>query len=128
MRQTKPIRFHRNGHPETGMEPASMISAENFTTKTQRELTYTAFASADGRASAGVWECAPCRIEVERFGIDELMVMLAGSITLTHKDGTSDTFTTGDTFLIPADFSGVMEADETSRAYWMIYEPPAAGA
>ncbi|MEZ5733359.1 MAG: cupin domain-containing protein [Paracoccaceae bacterium] len=124
MDQTTAIRIHPDGDPETGMSPAGIVAPDTFTTDLRHETMHTAFASADGRATAGVWECAPCQMVVEPFGIDEFMVMIEGSMTLTPHEGTPDHFKQGDAFLIPADFSGVIKVDELARAYWMVYQQP----
>jgi uncharacterized cupin superfamily protein len=44
-------------------------------------------------------------------------------VTLTDADGHSETFTTGDSFVVPKEFSGTWHVTETLRKFWMIYEP-----
>ncbi|MEL6217626.1 MAG: cupin domain-containing protein [Pseudomonadota bacterium] len=119
------IRLLPDGHPETGMGPSDLMKRENFTTDATSELIHTFYTSPDGRVTSGVWECSPAREEFERYGVDEFMTVLAGSVTITAKDGTAQTFRPGDSFVIGADFAGVWENTETLRKFWMIYEPPA---
>jgi len=118
------IRLLPDGHPETGMEPGTETKPEQFTTPNPHETIHTFFTSGDGRLTSGVWECTPTRIEIDRYGVDEMMTVLAGSVTITDKDGTAQTFKAGDSFVIGAGWSGTWEITETMRKFWMIYEPP----
>lgn len=118
------IRLLPEGHPETGMEPGTEAQPEHFTTDTPHELIHTFFTSGDGRVTSGVWECTPSRIEIDRYGVDEMMTVLAGAVTITDRNGRAQTFRTGDSFVIGADWSGIWEVTETMRKFWMIYQPP----
>jgi uncharacterized cupin superfamily protein len=51
-----------------------------------------------------------------------MMTVLAGSVTLTNADGSSDTFTAGDTFFIAKGTQCIWEITETLRKYYMICE------
>ena len=69
----------------------------------------------------GVWECAPCREVIDAYPVHEMMTVLSGSVTLTNpEEGTSDTFTAGDTFFVPKGTACVWEITETLRKFYMI--------
>jgi uncharacterized cupin superfamily protein len=51
-----------------------------------------------------------------------MMTVLAGSVTLTNADGSSDTFAAGDTFFIAKGTQCIWEITETLRKYYMISE------
>ena len=83
-------------------------------------MNHTFYASEDGSILCGVWECAPSREELEAYPVNEMMTVLSGSVTLTNADGSSDTFTAGDTFFIPKGTRGVWEITETMKKYYLI--------
>lgn len=125
MSTVRSIRMLPGGHPENGMEPSHLTNADSFTTPNPHETIHTFFTNGDGKVTAGVWECTPCREEIKRYGVDEFMTVLSGSVTVTDADGNAETYTAGDSFVIGADFSGTWEITETIRKFWMIYEPGA---
>lgn len=116
-------RVHRlrpDGDPATGMQPSGFASAESFTTDDTREVNHSFYVSADESVLSGVWECAPNREEIEAYPANEMMTILSGSVTMTDADGTSQTFTAGDTFFIPKGTKCVWEITETLRKFYMI--------
>lgn len=113
------FRLLKDGDPETGMSPSDMIAAEAFTTADHTELNHTFYATADESTLAGVWECAPCREEIDAYPVHEMMTVISGSVTLS-RDGRSETFTPGDTFFIARGTPCVWEVTETLRKFYMI--------
>lgn len=102
------------------MAPSNMTEPEVFTTQDQSELNYTHFSTPDESVLTGVWECAPCREEIESYPVHEMMTVISGSLTLTHADGRAETFTAGDTFFIAKGAKLVWEITETLRKFYMI--------
>ena len=51
-----------------------------------------------------------------------MMAVISGSVTMTNADGSSDTFTAGDTFFIAKGTQCVWEVTETLRKFYMIAE------
>ena len=117
--------FHRflpNGHPETGMRPSDLVAREAFTSDDHTETIHTFFETAAGSITSGVWECAPCLEEIEAYPVHELMTVVSGRLNLTDAHGKTDTFTAGDTFLIPKGVKVTWEITETLRKFYMIVE------
>ncbi len=104
------------------MEPSQLNVPEVFTTQDQTELNYTHFANKDESVLSGVWECAPCREEIESYPVHEMMTVVSGSLALTHADGRTETFTAGDTFFIAKGTKLIWEITETLRKFYMIVE------
>ena len=119
---TKVFRLLPGGDPATGMQPSNFADQDAFTTVDKREVNHTFFQTEDGSTLSGVWECAPCREEIDAYPVHEMMTVLAGSVTLTNSDGSSDTFTAGDTFFIAKGTQCIWEITETLRKYYMISE------
>jgi uncharacterized protein len=119
-----PVRLLPGGDPKTGMGPSHMTKPESFTVDDPSETVHTAFTNAEGNVTAGVWECSPCKEEIEHYGVDEICTVLNGSVTITGEDGKAQTFGPGDSFVMPRDFKGTWHITETLKKFWMIVEPP----
>lgn len=117
---TKVTRLLSGGDPVSGMQPSSFSSPESFTGDDHTEINHTFFATGDESILSGVWECAPNRDEIESYPVHEMMTVISGSVTLTNADGSSDTFTAGDTFFIPKGTKCIWEITETLRKFYLI--------
>ena len=120
--ETRVTRLLPNGDPESGMEPSSFTDPAAFTGDDKTELNRTFFATPDESILSGVWECAPCREEIDSYPVHEMMTVISGSVTLTDANGHVQTFTAGDSFFIPKGTKCVWEITETLRKFYMIAE------
>lgn len=112
--------FRLHPYPD-GMTPSDFIEPQNFTTSDTSETNLFAFASEDETLLSGVWESAPAREEYpDGYPVHEMMHVISGSVTLTHPDGRSETFTAGDTFFIAKGIPCTWENTETLRKFYMI--------
>ena len=118
---TSPIRILPQGS-ERGMQPSDLVNPDDFTTDDKTELIDSHFATEDGSILTGVWECAPCREEIDAYPVHEMMSVISGSVTLTDADGKQQTFTAGDVFFIPKGTRCVWEITEKLRKFYMIAE------
>ena len=50
------------------------------------------YKSESGAVGAGVWECPPCKIEIEAYPIEEMMVIISGMLKITNADGVEESF------------------------------------
>jgi uncharacterized cupin superfamily protein len=121
---TNIIRVHPDGDPKSGMVPSNLTDPNSFLVSDPHETVHTAFTNAAGNVTAGVWECSPCKEQIERYGVDELCTVISGSVTITNSDGHAETFGPGECFVIPQDFKGTWHITETLKKFWMIVEPP----
>ena len=119
---TNVIRLLPDADPIARMQQSDLVAQGAFTTTDKRELNHTFFQTEDGSTLSGVWECAPCREEIDAYPVHEMMTVLAGSVTLTNADGSSESFTAGDTFFIAKGTKCIWEITETLRKYYMISE------
>ena len=117
---TRPIRMTHEGNPETGFVPSTLVAKDDFTSSDTTENNSSFHESEDGRITAGVWECAPCREEFDAYPVDEMMTVISGSVTLTSPDGSVQTFSGGDTFFMPKGTSCIWEITETLKKFYMI--------
>lgn len=112
-------RFEAN--PSAGMSASNFTAPDAFTTNDKTENNHFFFASDDESILTGVWECAPCKEVFDSYPVNEMMTILSGSVTLTNADeGSTETFTAGDTFFIPKGTRCTWEITQTLRKYYFI--------
>jgi len=114
------FRLLPDGDPATGMQPSNLTPPDAFTSDDHKELNHTFFQTTDESILSGVWECAPCKEEIEGYPVHEMMTVISGSVTLTNADGQSETFTSGDVFFISKGTKCTWEITETLRKFYMI--------
>ena len=110
--------------PDTELTPSKFASRDAFTTEDQTEINHFYHEHAgqtdDQSRLAGVWECAPCREEIKSYPVDEMMTVVAGSVTVTEAGKPSATFVAGDTFFIAKGTECVWHITETLRKFYFI--------
>ena len=116
------FRLLPDGDPDSGMQPSDLTPADAFTSDDHTELNSTFFATSDNSVLTGVWECAPCREEIDSYPVHEMMTVISGAVTLTNADGQAETFRAGDTFFIAKGTKCVWHIEETLRKFYMIVE------
>ena len=102
------------------MGPSHAVPTSAFTTEDHTESRHKFFETEDESITSGVWECAPILVEINTYSVNELMTVLSGSLNLTDAYGKTDSFTVGDTFLIPKGAKVSLEITETLRKFYMI--------
>lgn len=117
---TKPVRLNAGGDPATGMVPSNMVDPDDFTTDDRTELISHHYTTDDRSIMIGVWECAPCKEEIEAYPVHEMMTVLDGSVTVTGTDGQAETYEAGDTFFIPKGTPCTWEITKKMRKFYMI--------
>ena len=114
------FRLLAEGDPAKGMEPSDLTPPEALTGDDQREVNCTFFATADESILSGVWECAPCREEIESYPVHEMMSVISGLVTVTTAEGQAETFTAGHVFFIPKGTKCTWEITRTPRKFYML--------
>lgn len=118
----KVFRLLSDGDPVAGMQKSDLTPPDTFTSDDHSELNHTFFATPDNSVLSGVWECAPCREEIDSYPVHEMMTVISGSVTVTNAGGHAETFTAGDTFFIAKGAKCIWQIDETLRKFYMIVE------
>ena len=114
------FRLHKSGDPVDGMQPSDMTDPQSFTSTDHTELNHTVFQAEDESILSGVWECAPCKEEIESYPVHEMMTVISGSVTLTDENGRSETFTSGDTFFVAKGARCTWHITEKLKKFYMI--------
>lgn len=109
-----------DGDPVQGMQPLDLAAPETFTTDDRTESNYTFFRTDDESILSGVWECAPCKKEIDSYPVHQMMTVISGSVTLTNSEGHSETFTSEDTFFVAKGAKCTRHITEKLRKFYMI--------
>lgn len=115
-------RLEPTGNPLSGLEACDSVAESSFTTEDKTELISYLHYDEDKGVSSGVWVCAPSYEKIDSYPVDELMTVVAGSVTVTDDKGVVNTFTAGDTFYIAKGAKCIWEITETLHKYFMITE------
>lgn len=67
------------------------------------------------KVQVGVWEAGAGELHLDNFPFTEYVLMISGSVIVTEKDGTSNTFKAGDTFVIPKGWTGTWDVQERMK-------------
>jgi len=93
-------------------QPSKLIPKACFTTDATDETTTRFYTAEDGSVAAGVWECPPCKLEIDAYPVNEMMTIISGSLTITNAEGAEETFGPGE----------VVFASKGSKMTWHITE------
>lgn len=105
---------------------ANELSLGDFKNKTsaiagqQMEASAVLCSSADGKFSAGIWECTPGRFTTVRDASAETCHILRGRVTIHNPDGSSQEFSAGETFNLPLGWQGEWTVHETVRKIYIL--------
>ncbi len=86
------------------------------------QFVRNAYTDASGRFFAGTWRSSVGAWRVT-YTENEMCVLTAGRIRITDDQGRQVTFGPGDSFVMPAGFSGLWEVLEPAQKFYAIYEP-----
>ncbi len=98
---------------ETSAIPERLISG-NPSFKTWLQDT-----AKDGAVQTGVWEATPGETHSIKGGTFEFCHILSGLVEITEKDGETQTFQAGDSFVMKPGFVGVWRTIETVRKIYV---------
>lgn len=88
---------------------------------TPEQITRNFFSDTTGQFFAGIWESTPGRWRV-RYTENEFCHITRGSVRIESDHGYSRTFRAGDSFVVPAGFSGVWHVAEPMSKLYVIFE------
>ncbi len=74
----------------------------------------------NGQLDAGVWECAPNKHVYEAAPYDEFVYLLEGRIDVIDDQGAVETFTAGDSFILPRGCACTWDVKEPVRKLYVV--------
>ena len=112
------IAHHAHTAGRTPVDAARLIAGQPL------QATANAYSSGDDAFHCGIWEGDVGAWRVH-YTEHELCHMLAGKVRITAEDGAAREYAAGESFVMPAGFSGVWEVLEPARKLYAVYEPKA---
>jgi uncharacterized cupin superfamily protein len=114
------VAFSRSVTPQaTSPDPERLISGQ------PRLTVWNHYGDETQQFFAGVWEATPGSWRV-RYSEHEFCHLLAGRVVVTSDTGERSEFTAGDSFVVPAGFSGTWEVVESCRKLYALFERQAS--
>ena len=117
------IKFHSSGPDNKGLGAWEQFSPEIVVSGSPVQKGNVYFSTQDDTVYAGVWDCTENRLVSVPYGEEEFMVVLEGSIIINHESGGSETYSAGESFVIPRGTHCSWEQTEYARKFFFIYEP-----
>lgn len=103
-------------------EDRTPVAAGRLVTGNPSHATTNTYSSPDMAFHCGVWEGEVGAWRV-RYTEHELCHMLQGQVRIVGDDGSETVVSAGDSFVIPAGFSGIWDVIEPARKLYAVYEP-----
>ena len=110
------VRFGANPPAVEEGKPGNVISGDPRT----RLQNY--FTDSSGQFFSGIWESSIGKWPVS-YTESEFCAILEGKCVLTDASGKAETFTKGDSFVIPGGFAGTWETVQPVKKLYAIFEP-----
>jgi uncharacterized cupin superfamily protein len=113
------LKFKMIPDSDAPSSPSRLIPKACFTTTETDEITTPFYGAGDSSVSAGIWECAPCKLEILAYPVNEMMTIISGALTITHADGVAETFEPGEVVFVAKGSKMTWEITERLRKYYM---------
>jgi uncharacterized cupin superfamily protein len=114
---------HAGGH---GLDDWEDMPAAELASGLPKQHGRYYFNGPDIGLSAGVWDCTAFESRMARYPVDEFMMLLEGSVTVTEANGRVTRIDAGESFVIPRGLDCAWKQDGYVRKIFAIYENPAA--
>ncbi|WP_213605354.1 cupin domain-containing protein [Pseudoxanthomonas japonensis] len=98
------------------------VAAERLVSGQPQQAVGNAYSTQDDRFHCGVWEGGVGAWRVQ-YTEHEFCHLLSGRVRLRGDDGSEVLLEAGQSFVVPAGFTGLWEVLETARKLYAIYEP-----
>jgi uncharacterized cupin superfamily protein len=108
------------GGTVAGLEPTDYIPAETLESGNPQERGLSFYTDQTGQLDAGVWECEPNRHVIESAPYDEFVYLLAGRIDVIDSEGVAETYTAGDSFIMPRGCKCTWDVKEAVRKLYVV--------
>jgi uncharacterized cupin superfamily protein len=108
-------------HTTAGAE-RSPVAADRLIAGQPTQAVANAYSDPGEAFHCGVWEGDAGAWRV-RYTEHEFCHMLAGRVRIVGDDGSETIVAAGDSFVIPAGFSGIWDVLEPARKLYAVYEP-----
>ncbi len=121
MSDLTPIRFDP-ALPASGLVRWPEMSPDGIVTAAPVEHGHQYYADPTGQLTAGLWTCTPYEERMGPYAVDEFMLLLEGSVTLAYEDGSEETFSAGEAFVIPKGTVCAWRQETDVRKFYLILD------
>ena len=99
---------------------SNLIPKACFTTEESDETTQRFYEAEDGSVAAGVWECPPCKVEIDNYPVNEMMTIISGALIIKNAEGVEETFGPGEVVFVPKGSKITWHIVNRLRKYYMV--------
>lgn len=124
MTDPRTVRMEPHGPEGTGLETWEQISPDDLIEGTPVQRGHLYYTDADRGLEIGVWDCTPMTTKFEPYPVSEFMYVLEGSVTMVYEDGSEDTISAGESFIIPKGMPCSWKQTEYIRKFFVIFDDP----
>ena len=103
------------------------VAPEKLLAGDPRQGVANLYSDATNQFHSGIWEAEPATWRVS-YTEHEYCLILQGRIRMTGDDGSLAEVGPGDSFVIPAGYTGIWQVLEKARKVYVIFEPAATPA
>jgi len=111
--------FKIPSHADGAKVPSRLIPKACFTTEESDETTQSFYEAEDGSVSTGVWECPPCKVDIDNYPVNEMMTIICGALIMTNAEGVQETFGPGEVVFVLKGSKLTWHITERLRKYYM---------
>jgi len=109
-----------------GLDDWGEMSAAEVLTGSPKQRGRYYFNGSDIGLSAGVWDCTAFEGRMAPYPVDEFMLLLEGSVSISEASGRVTRIDVGESFIIPRGLDCAWKQDGYVRKIFAMYENPAA--
>ena len=122
------IRLREDGHPVHGLSPWTdmPLVGEPVAGDSPKERFFRAFHAViqhPTEVRAGVWEATAYAEKVTDYPYNEIVFVVAGSMSILDEDGHEELFVAGDCFFLKKGFNGEWRQHDTVKIFHMTVDP-----
>ena len=111
--------FKINPQMTEPVEASNLIPKSHFTSADVSESTSAFFEAPDHSVGAGVWECGPCKVDIEAYPVNEMMTIISGALTMIDEQGCEEHFGPGEVVFVAKGAKLTWHITERLRKYYM---------
>ena len=68
----------------TEKKTSRLIPKSCFTSDENDETSQSFYEAEDGSVATGIWECPPCRVDIDNYPVNEMMTIISGALIITN--------------------------------------------
>ena len=128
MSESRTVRLVGKGPAEHGLETWEEISPNDLIEGRPVQRGHLYYKDAERGLEVGVWDCTPMTTKLEPYSVNEFMHVLEGAVTIVYEDGSEDTISAGESFIIPKGTLCSWKQTDYIRKFFVIFDDPSGAA